>query len=96
VPRAVAYIAEVVKPPYVVDHIANKHGIADWEVDEAVVLTRVQAAWWSTDPERGARLMVVGTTYQGRTLLVVLRPLNELDGKWRLVTAMRGDAEPNA
>lgn len=40
------------------------------------------------DSERGWRLFVTGTTYQGRELFVVLFPVDEGDGLWRLGTAM--------
>lgn len=90
-PRSVAYIALVMKSPMVVDKIASKHGVASWEVDEAVVLTPVLDSWWDYDQERGWRLMVIGTTEARRRLLVVLYPEDEGDGTWRLGTAMSGD-----
>lgn len=62
------------------------------EVIEAVQLTDVDDSWWDSDNDRGERLMVVGRTYAGRTLYVVLYPVDEDDGTWTLGTAIRREA----
>ena len=51
----VEYIAIVIKPWRVLDKLAEMHdGITGWEVDEAVVLTRVVDSWWDYDPDPDA------------------------------------------
>ncbi len=94
VPRPVAYIAELLSPtPSLIDKIHRKHGVTFAEVREAVILTDVvSSAWdWDSDPARGWRLIVIGTTYAKRRLLVVLYPVDEIDGTWRLGTAVPDD-----
>ena len=81
------YIAKVDIPPSVAAKIREKHGVEPYEVREAVVLTVVSARW-HLDPERGWRLLVIGSTYVGRSLNVVLYPVDIADGRWRLATAM--------
>lgn len=93
-PRPVAYIAELVAPSAaLIDKIHRKHGVTLDEVREAVILTDVESsAWsWDSDPARGWRLIVLGTTYAERRLLVVLYPVDEIDGIWRLGTAVPDD-----
>lgn len=90
-PRPVAYIAVVYKSAVVADKITEKHKVRPWEVDEAVVLTQVEASWWDYDRDRGWRLMVIGTTAADRRLYVVLYPVDEPDGTWDLGTAMPAD-----
>ena len=88
-PRPIAYIA-VVDPagPTKMALIASQHHVAMHEIREAVVLTEVSESAWDHDPERGWRLFVTGTTYQGRELFVVLFPVDEDEGIWRVGTAM--------
>lgn len=77
-----------------VEKLLNKHdGITIEEVREAVLLTEVErSSWdWDEDPSRGWRLLIIGHTALGRRLLVVLYPVDEHDGVWRLGTAMRRD-----
>lgn len=93
-PRPVAYIAELLPPSVaLVDKINQKHGVTLAEVREAVILTEVESSvWdWDDDPARGWRLLVTATTYVGRRLLVVLYPVDEAEGIWRLGTAMGDD-----
>lgn len=71
--------------------IAAEHQVSLAEVREAVVLTPVENSTWDYHPERGWRLYVTGTTYPGRRLFVVLFPVDEADGVWRLGTAMGAD-----
>lgn len=89
VPRPVAYIAQVLPAgPGKMRLIAARHSVTMHEVQEAIVLTEVSASAWDFDPDRGWRLLVTGTTYAGRELLVVLFPIDESEGIWRLGTAM--------
>ena len=70
---------------------AEDHGyVTPAEVDEAALFCEGRGARWDDDPERGRRLIIRGTTAAGRSLLVVLYPMNENDedeGTWRLATA---------
>lgn len=94
-PAPVAYIAELVTPsPALVDKIHQKHDVTLDEVREAVILTEVErSGWdWDPDPSRGWRLIVIGTTYAGRRLFVVLYPVDQGEGVWRLGTALPDDA----
>jgi hypothetical protein len=50
-------------------------------------MTRLLQAGWDHHPERGWRLLAVGTTYAGRVLNAVLYPAQEGDGVWWLGTA---------
>lgn len=88
-PWPIAYIA-VVEPAgsTKMELIASRHHVTLDEIREAVVLCEVSASAWDYDSERGWRLFVTGTTYQGRELFVVLFPVDEGDGLWRLGTAM--------
>ncbi len=93
-PRPVAYIAELLPPSAeLIDKLHRKHGVTLDEVREAVILTDVESSvWdWDDDPARGWRLLVTATTYAGRRLLVVLYPVDEDEGTWRLGTAMQDD-----
>ncbi len=90
-PRPVAYIAQVLPLSDALrDKIHQKHGVTEAEVREATILCEVEASAWSWDdrPNRGWRLLVTGRTYAGRRLFVVLYPIDEDDGVWRLGTAM--------
>lgn len=93
-PRPVAYIAQVLPASESLrDKIHAKHGVTEAEVHEAVVLCDVESSEWSWDdqPDRGWRLLVTGRTYTGRRLFIVLYPVDEDDGVWRLGTAMPPD-----
>ena len=93
-PRPVAYIAELLPPSAeLIDKIHGKHDVTLDEIREAVILTHVESSvWdWHPDPARGWRLLVTANTYLGRRLLVVLYPVDEAEGIWRLGTAMDDD-----
>ncbi|MGH3901194.1 MAG: hypothetical protein ACRDTA_23685 [Pseudonocardiaceae bacterium] len=93
-PRPVAYIAELLPPSAeLIDKIHRKHSVTLDEVREAVILADVESSvWdWHPDPARGWRLLVTAKTYVGRRLLVVLYPVDEAAGTWRLGTAMDDD-----
>jgi hypothetical protein len=50
---------------------------------------------WHPDSARGWRLLVTAKTYVGRRLPIVLYPLDEAAGTWRLGTAMDDDGAPD-
>lgn len=90
---AIAHIGLVVKSEKVVYKIAHRAGrsVTPQEVDEAAANTLVERSWWDHDHERGDRLMVAGRTAEGRSVLVVLYPVDVADGTWRLGTAIPQD-----
>lgn len=65
--------------------INGKHGVSEDDVVHAVEYYR--AAAWDHDDVAGTRLLVRGPTSSGRTLRVVLYPIDEEAGTWRLATA---------
>lgn len=71
--------------------INSKHGVTLLEVREAVQWPsrplRVTRLDGETDP-RGPRLALRGITAAGRVLNIVLYPVDEKDGTWRLGTAV--------
>lgn len=81
------YIAVITASAATEQKINTKHEVTLQEVREAAVLTEVDARW-EEDPDRGGRLLVVGTSYSGRVLNIVLYPVDVEDGTWELATAM--------
>jgi hypothetical protein len=86
------HIAEVDISASVAAKTREKHGVEPYEVREADVL--VVRARRHHDPERGWRLLVIGSTYAGRMLNVVLYPVVIADGTWRPGTAMPREGPP--
>jgi len=83
------YIADVRISPSVLAKLAHKRPpVTAAEVQEALVLTRLVRSGWDYHAQRGSRLLVTGTTYDGRRLNAVLYPADEDDGTWWLGTAM--------
>jgi hypothetical protein len=66
-----------------------KHSITADEIREAVCLTSDVQQRWHDHPVYGRRLYVRGATYEGRQLLVVLKPApGGADGVWECQTAI--------
>jgi len=87
-PKPVAYIAVVTIGPATATKIRNKQNVTPADVREAVILCAVARSGWDHHLERGWRLLVTGTVGSGRLLNVVLYPVDQDDGRWRLGTAM--------
>ena len=85
---AAVYIAEVRISRAVAAKLAEKHNVTEQDVRDALVLTRLERAGWDHDHDKGWRLLVTGTTFEGRRLNAVLYPADEHDGTWWLGTAM--------
>lgn len=66
--------------------INSKHGITADEVLE-VCLGHARGSW-HVDPVHGRRLLVKGHTAAGRGLKVILQPVDEAAGRYRLRTAL--------
>jgi hypothetical protein len=88
--RTVVYIAVVNASQNVLANIYEKHQITYDEVKEAVVLQSNLDARWVSDTRRGLRLYVKARTFSGRSLNVVLYPIDQVEGMWGLATAMPG------
>ena len=69
------------------DKLIAKHGVTIDEVREAVCWGAADEARWHDHPEHGRRLVVKGSTYGGRLLIVVLAPVDRVDGRWECKTA---------
>lgn len=84
------HIGQVIVPPAVAEKIGSKHGLSEQDVRDAVQWpARVLQASWLEPPDdpRGPRLVVKGLTGTGRLIKVVLYPVDQTDGIWRLGTA---------
>lgn len=69
--------------------INQKHSVTVDEVHEAVLYpARLRRAAWVWDAQRGNRLVAEGVTLSGRVLRIVLYPVDEKGGTWRLGTAV--------
>ena len=58
------------------------------EVREAVLYDSAISTRFAVHPEHGRRLLAIGTTYAGRTLKVVLQPVDEDQGWFACKTAL--------
>lgn len=76
----------VIIDPGIADKIRVKHNITPEQVREACG-GHIQARW-HVHPEYGWRLLVIGETYEGRVLKMILHAVDEADGTWRLATAL--------
>ena len=92
VPRPTrVWIAEIVCSDRVAHKIRTKHGVDVHQVREAVQFYGYRDARWHVHPERGERLIVRGKDFTGKSLIVLLKPLDLDDGTFRLVTAREGE-----
>lgn len=80
------YIGEIIISAAMAQKIQSKHGVTPDEVRE--LYTRIVPGTWHDDPTRGARVYVIFRTSAGRTLKIVLQPVDVHDGTWRLRTAI--------
>lgn len=85
--RDVIYIGLVLIDPSVEAKINEKHNVTPDEVREAIQWPARARAVWEDHPDHGLRVIAVGTTWTGRTLMAVLQPVHEADGTWRLRSA---------
>lgn len=84
------HIGQVIVPPAVAEKSGSKHGLSEQDVRDAVQWpARVLQASWLEPPDdpRGPRLVVKGLTGTGRLIKVVLYPVDQIYGTWRLGTA---------
>jgi len=83
------WIGEVFFSEAVEWKLRERRGLTPASVREAVCWGAAQAAVWDNDPERGSRLLVLGTTGDGVRIKAVLLPVDREDGTWTCKTAMR-------
>lgn len=79
-------IHEVEVSDHVRAKINSKHGVTEDDVLDAC--EDIVTAGWIEEPERGPRLLIVGRTASGRTIRVILYPVDPDAGTWRLGTAL--------
>ncbi len=86
------YVAQIECSPKIREKINSLHGVTLDEVKEAVLFpARPLRTRWiepSEEDPRGPRLAVESLTLLGRRIAVVLYPVDEADGTWRLATAV--------
>lgn len=84
------YIGHVEISLAMAQKLQTKHGVTPDEI-RAACENRVVAAW-NYHPNHGRRLLVVGRSDRrrgyGRVLKIILQPVDERDGYWRLRTAI--------
>jgi hypothetical protein len=82
------YIGYVEISPAMEQKLMKKHGVTAEEVRDACQApNRYRDARWHRHPVYGGRLLVRGSTREGRKLKIVLQPIDLVDGTWRLRTA---------
>lgn len=86
------YFAQILCPASVIEKINNKHSLTEQGVrDLAQWPARPRRAFWIglDDDPRGPRAVVVGEVADGRTIKVMLYPVDgPFEGTWRLGTAV--------
>ena len=85
-------IVEILIPPEVEEKLWSKHGITQWDVQQAVFHPESEARW-DLDDEHGGRVVVRGWTAetQPRLVFIALRPLDLDRGIWACITAFVPD-----
>lgn len=74
------------------EKIQSKHGITPQEVRDACQApSRYRKAAWHQHEKHGLRVIVFGDARPGRTIKVILYPVDIADGTWRLGTALAAD-----
>ncbi len=81
------YVGELDISPAMATKIQTKHGVTPDEVHE-VCPVGIVTGRWHVHPEYGRRFLRRGATHRGRWLKVILQPVDEAEGIWRLRTAL--------
>ena len=79
-------IHEIEVSDHVRAKINSKHGVTEDDVLDAC--DNIVKAGWIEDPQRGPRLLIEGRTPSGRTIRLILYPVDPEKGTWRLGTAL--------
>lgn len=83
------WIAEILFRPDVATKIRSKHQLTPAEIREAACFGAHRDAGWHVHPTYGRRLLVQGETYEGKRIIVYLKPMDEAGGIWECRTARR-------
>ena len=71
------------------EKLITRRGLTCEDVRDACQApNRYRRAAWHVHPDYGRRLIVFGLTGNGRLLKIILQPVDERDGTWRLRTAL--------
>jgi hypothetical protein len=82
------YIGLILVSPEVQLKLHEKHrGLTADEVREAVQWPARPQVRWETHPDHGRRLVVLGTTAEGREVITWLSAVDPSDGTWVVRTA---------
>ena len=82
------WIAEILIPQSIEAKLRTRRGMTGDQVRRACVPDRYEAAAWHEHPEHGRRLLVRARHEDGRVLRIILMPVDEVDGIWRLRTVL--------
>jgi hypothetical protein len=83
------WIAEIQISPEMEDKIRSRRFVTGDQVREACIPDAYDEAGWHNHPEHGRRLLVECRTSQNVKLKVILLPVDEAEGIWRLRTVLR-------
>ena len=79
-------------PASIETKIRTRRGVTGDQVQAACQWPAVPIrVGWNEHPEHGLRLLVLTRDEQGRLLRVILSPVDEADGTWRLRTVLVGE-----
>jgi hypothetical protein len=82
------WVGEIRFSPEVTEKLRTKHDLTPEQVRSAVACGAHDWGGWDDDPAYGRRLILRGSDERG-TMLVLLRPIDRIDGLWECLTAWR-------
>jgi hypothetical protein len=83
------YIGHVEISGKMAEKLITRRGLTRDDVRDACQApSRYRRAAWHVHPECGRRLIVFGSTSSGTLIKVILQPVDQRDGTWRLRTAV--------
>lgn len=83
------WIAEIRASDAVQDKIREKHNVTVEEIRRWCVPVQYEWAGWHRHDLHGWRLLVETRDDQGKLIQVILQPIDENEGIWKLRTAWR-------
>ncbi len=83
------YIGYVHISDKMAEKLITRRGLTSEDVRDACQApNRYRRAAWHVHPEYGRRLIVFGSNRDGKLIKVILQPVDQHDGTWRLRTAV--------